>query len=107
MTTAAPSAARPLAIPAPMPFDAPVTTAVLPDNLFMTSSSKVHVTSIIVQLSNLGRPARQAFQGHDERRHAGFLTDMISSERPMSWTLCRPTGISCVHAALAGPRAPD
>src|SRR5580704_17399765 len=36
MTTAAPSAARPLAIPAPMPFDAPVTTAVLPDNLFIT-----------------------------------------------------------------------
>jgi hypothetical protein len=33
MTTAAPSAASPLAIPAPMPFDAPVTTAVLPDNL--------------------------------------------------------------------------
>src|ERR1700730_10240094 len=36
MTTAAPSAARPLAIPAAMPFDAPVTTAVLPDNLLMT-----------------------------------------------------------------------
>src|ERR1700731_4190524 len=53
MTTAAPSAASPLAIPAPMPFDAPVTTAVLPDNLLMTLlSSEVHVISIIAQLSN-------------------------------------------------------
>jgi hypothetical protein len=39
-----------LAIPAPMPFDAPVTTATLPDKLLMISILDVCLT--VVQLSN-------------------------------------------------------
>src|SRR5436305_1814768 len=55
-TIAAPADANPLAIPAPMPFDAPVTSATLPSSFDMVSTSIPATKSLTQFRRHGGRP---------------------------------------------------
>src|SRR5205823_842554 len=100
MTTAAPSAASCLAMPAPIPFEAPVTTATFPASLllsiFLFLSFLVYYHQSPVTLGRNHHPSYLP----DARSPLSVITVLVtcatclSSSRRMSQTyrlICRPT----------------